>query len=999
MRSQITLFSLFLFCCGAFAQNDYFQQHVDYKIDVTLDDEAHTLSGNAQITYQNNAPTPLSEVYFHLWGNAYQSKNSAFAKQQLQQGSRKFYFAKASEMGGYEEIDFRQGEKKLQFKYDKAHRDIVKVQLPTPLPSGESTTFEIPFKLKIPKSFSRLGHVGTSYQMTQWYPKPAVYDKNGWHPMPYLDMGEFYSEFGSFEVTITLPDNYVVAATGTLETESEIEFINSKVAETQELIKNGFDDDLSFPASSKTMKTIRYTADKVHDFAWFADKRFHVVKDVTEIAAHKIISTYAYFTNQQADMWIRGAEYCARAVKHYSTHVGEYPWAHATAVQSALSAGAGMEYPMITVIGRAGNAKSLDRVITHEVGHNWFYGILGTNERIHPWFDEGLNTYYENRYMRKYYEGDDEFDIPKFFKNSSRVGVNEIGCLYHDRRHLDQAPDSHSNDFVSLNYGLAAYVKPGRSLRLLEKYIGTELYDKAMKQFYSDWKFKHPQPSDYQRSMEQTTGKDLSWLFDGLLYSNKKTDYVLAKAKETAEGYQLDIHNHGELGTPFPVQGISEGEVVMEKWYDGFEDDQQLDFPKGAYDKIVIDHELVTLDVQRKNNQLKTSGAFKKLEPLQLKFLGGLENPERTRINFLPALAANAYDGLMLGAAFYSNPVPSRNFEYYLAPMYATRSRNLAGMGNLRFQKYRRTGVIHRMALDLGAKAFGYQYNDTYDAFSDYLRLSAKATIGLRKSKATSPVSQELSFRYINVRQNNVKGINAADGIFEYDNPTYYVNDLQYLVKSRHALRPFRLSANVQQGAGFIKTFAKLNQKFVFSPKGDRFQINLFGGWMNSDEKDGSIPPNIAFQVNGRNGGGQFQRDYMFDQLLFERNAGEGFGYRQLSDQDANLKTLAGFGGVSDWMVGIGLRTGIPNPLPIEPYFDTAIYPSPDGSTNFIYSGGVAVMILRNIFEIYVPLLESEDITSKLFYKTNPGFFQRISFKLDLMKLNPWDLINNAQLF
>ena len=999
MKLRIALFLSFCFLGSAFAQNGYFQQQVDYKINVTLQDENHTLSGNAQITYKNNSPTPLSEVYFHLWGNAYQSQNSAFAKQQLQQGSRKFYFAKASEMGGYEEIDFKSGGKSLKLKYDKEHKDIVKVQLPKNLPTGESIQLDIPFTLKIPNSFSRLGHVGTSYQMTQWYPKPAVYDQNGWHPMPYLDMGEFYSEFGSFEVTITLPENYIVAATGTLQTKSEIEFRDSKATETEALIKNGFEDDLSFPPSSETMKTIQFTADKVHDFAWFADKRFHVVKDEATLPSGKTIPTWSYFTNQQAELWVRGAEYCARAVRHYSTHVGEYPWAHATAVQSALSAGAGMEYPMITVIGQAGNAKALDRVITHEVGHNWFYGILGTNERIHPWFDEGLNTYYENRYMREFYEGDDEFDIPKVFKNSSRVGINEIGCLYHDRRHLDQAPDSHSKDFVSLNYGLAAYVKPGRSLRLLEKYVGTELYDKAMKQFYSDWKFKHPQPADYQRSMEQTTGKDLSWLFDGLLYSNKKTDYVLAKAKETTAGYQLDLHNHGELGTPFPVQGISEGKVVMEKWYDGFEGDKELDFPKGEYDKIVIDHELITLDVQRKNNQLKTSGAFKKLEPLQFKFLGGLENPERTRINFLPALAANAYDGFMLGAAFYSNPVPSRNFEYYLTPMYATRSGNLAGMGNVRLQKYRRTGAIHRVALDVGAKTFGYQYNDTYDAFSDYLRLSAKATIGLRKSKATSPVSQELSFRYVNVGQNNVKGINANDGIFEYEELDYYVNDLQYLVRSTHALRPFRLSANVQQGEGFVKAFAKLNQSFVFSRKGDRFQFNLFGGWMNAEEKNSALPPNIAFQVNGRTGGGQFQRDYMFDQLLFARNAGEGFGYRQLFDQDANLKTLAGFGGVSDWMVGIGLRTGIPNPLPVEPYFDAAIYPSADGSTNFTYSGGVAVMIFRNIFEIYVPLLESDDITSKIFYQSNPGFFQRISFKLDLTKLNPWNLINNAQLF
>jgi len=229
--------------------------------------------------------------------------------------------------------------------------------LSKPLKSGETIVIETPFTLQIPKSFSRLGHVGQSYQLTQWYPKPAVYDAEGWHPMPYLDQGEFYSEFGDFDVTITLPSNYVVGATGELQTASEVEFLNQKAKQGAGMNFEEMNQSADFPPSDETTKTLNYTAKNVHDFAWFADKRFHVLKSGVTLASGKKVDTWAMFTDLEANLWKDATTYLDRSVKFYSEKVGEYPWSHATAVQSALSAGAGMEYPMITVIGESGSAR------------------------------------------------------------------------------------------------------------------------------------------------------------------------------------------------------------------------------------------------------------------------------------------------------------------------------------------------------------------------------------------------------------------------------------------------------------------------------------------------------------------------------------------------------------------------------------------------------------------------------------------------------------------
>ena len=169
-----------------------------------MDDENHTLNGSIEMEYFNNSPDELKDIWMHLWANAYKNRNTAFSKQKARTGSTKFYFAEEHQLGNFSELDFRVDDKTIDWEFDPKNPDIARLTLNKPIKSGEKIIISTPFNLKIPASFSRLGHVGQSYQMTQWFPKPAVYDKDGWHPMPYLDMGEFYSEFGSFDVKITL---------------------------------------------------------------------------------------------------------------------------------------------------------------------------------------------------------------------------------------------------------------------------------------------------------------------------------------------------------------------------------------------------------------------------------------------------------------------------------------------------------------------------------------------------------------------------------------------------------------------------------------------------------------------------------------------------------------------------------------------------------------------------------------------------------------------------
>ncbi len=239
----IAFLSLFPFLSSA---QTYWQQEVNYKIAVSLDDKKHELSGTEEIEYINNSPDQLTYIYFHLWPNAYKNNKTALAKQILRNGSRKFHFSKPEDRGYITNLAFEVNGKPVNLEYEQ--EDVAKLILNEPLLPGQRIRITTPFLVKVPKAFSRLGHVGQSYQITQWYPKPAVYDRKGWHQMPYLDQGEFYSEFGTFDVRITLPANYTVGATGELQTESEKTRLDSLAALSEG--KTAFGNNMAFPASA-----------------------------------------------------------------------------------------------------------------------------------------------------------------------------------------------------------------------------------------------------------------------------------------------------------------------------------------------------------------------------------------------------------------------------------------------------------------------------------------------------------------------------------------------------------------------------------------------------------------------------------------------------------------------------------------------------------------------------------------------------------------------------
>jgi len=966
-----------LFPISLFAQ-DYWQQEVNYEIHVSLDDRKHQLHASETIEYINNSNTPLTFIWFHLWPNAYQDGRSALSKQMRQDGDLSLYFSNHRDRGWIDSLDFHVNGEKARFEVDHRHQDMGRLFLDKPLQPGERITITTPFRVQIPKGiFSRLGHLGQAYQITQWYPKPAVFDKSGWHQMPYLGQGEFYSEYGSFDVHITLPENYVVGATGDLvKGETELAWLNGKVKET-EAITEFNQRDLSFPESSPHTKTLHYHQQQVHDFAWFADKRYHVLKgEVALPVSGRKVTTWAMFTNNEAHLWKNAIEYLNDATYYYSLWVGEYAYNHVTAVDGVLSEGGGMEYPNVTIIGESGDAASLEEVIMHEIGHNWFYGMLGSNERDHPWMDEGLNSFIELRYMqrkhpnlmlRDVYGGRKLMDLGMKWAGVYNMKHDKLGMHAYTlsgRGNTDQPIELHSNDYTSVNYGTVVYMKTAIVFNYLMQYLGTDKMNDLMLEYFERWKFKHPQPEDFEAVAQEVVGDSLKWFFDDLIRGEKKMDYAITQVKKEEGKLRLKVTNIGRISAPFPVSTMLGDEVKTTQWFAGIDRSGWIEVECSDCDAVVIDSDEIIPDINRKNNQMRVNGIFRKTEKLQPRFVLYYENPKRSQFAYSPILGWNNYDGFMLGAAVYNNLLPINKFDYTLMPMYAFGSNTFTGYGKF---------------------AYTFHQNQRYPNVTLSLE-GQRFDAGQRPSMPNNVVRPELSFHFLpNKRRSNIThDIRLRDNIYLSDRGKVVRNIPQITYGFNYGFAPH--FAEVNADLQWVNSEAKLGLEAIYRFKFKRgygIRARLFFGKFILK----SSSPEFNFRMSSQKG----SQEYLYEGTFLGRFENNGFLSQQTIESDGGFKSYFRVGQTSDWLLALNLSSSLYRKIPIELFMSVGTYADAKsafpGSQLFLVEFGASVILIRDVLEVHFPFLYSRDVKTDI--ETNTGNYgQQIRFTFNLNELH-----------
>ena len=998
-----------------FSQQNYFQQEVNYKIDVTLNDVTHDLIAFEKIEYINKSNTSLNFIYFHLWPNAYKNQETALAKEMLESGETAMYFAKQEDLGYIDSLNFLVNGKSIKWEYDPNHIDICKLFLNEPLKSLDTVIISTPFHVKLPSaSISRLGHIGQAYAITQWYPKPAVFDRDGWHQMPYSNQGEFYSEFGAFDVNITLPKNYVLAATGDRIDESEEEeWLLNKVVETENMISNkNYSHDNSFPPSSKEYKTICFKQYRVHDFAWFADKRFYVLKgEVYLPKSGNLVNTWAFFTNSEPELWAKSIEYINDATSYYSSLNGDYPYNHVTAIDGTISAGSGMEYPNITIIGESLNAMTFETTIMHEVGHNWFYGILGSNEREYPFLDEGLNSFYEMRYIRSKYP---EQTLASYIGKDSTFkffGLNklkqksqyELFYLLTARKNLDQPIETEASKLTRFNYGAIVYSKSALVFDYLMNYLGKEKFDEAMRFYFEQWKFKHPNPTDLIKTLSYYLNTDLHWLENDLLQTNEKLDYkILAHRELEDHSHAVLIKNKSIINSPVSLSGYKNNKLIGTVWYNGFKGKRVFEFPASEIDEFRIDGDNYMPDINRKNNILRTKGLFKKMEPVKFNFIGKIDNPKYTQLNYMPILGYNQYNKFMLGCALYNYSFLQKQTEFTIAPMYAFGSKSIVGFADITQHFKQQNSFFQEITLSAKVKSFSNNYfdsklfNETYNASSNsfnlnYYKLAETIDFELKKRDPRSNITQHISYTNTNLFIDNVNynfnKIDESQSTASIKNEVIMINNLQYTLQNNRAINPFKFNFNFQHNDLFGKLSAELNYAITIKRK-NTLDIRLFAGtFVYGNTED--IGP-YRFRMSGFNG----YQDYLFDYNFIGRNESQGIGASQFVENDGAFKTSTYLGQTSKWIVALNIKSPKVGKLPLKLFVDigTSEYNESLLKDRILFDAGINVCLWKNIFEIYIPVFYSTDIKNNL-QAINKSFFDTIRFTLNINYIKPKTLI------
>ena len=984
MKQLLLLLSIFT-AITATAQTNW-QQQVDTKIDVTLNDNNNTLSAYEEFTYTNNSPDTLKYIYIHLWPNAYKNDHTPFAKQLDQNGNTAFYYSKPEDKGDIDSLQFTIDGTSVDHYSTEDAPDIARIDLLTPLYPHQKIKIATPFKVKIPTVFSRMGHTGQAYFISQWFPKPAVYDRKGWHPISYLDQGEFYSNYGSYDVNITLPANYIVMASGNCLDEKENSWLDElakKPLPADTLYKQG-----SVP-SDVAMKTLHYHEDRIHDFAWFADKRWVVRKDtVYSPGNNELVTAWTAFLPVHQKQWVKATDYLKETVKHYGKWVGPYTYKTIKAVEGDMHAGGGMEYPTVTVIDRTA-VSSLKSVVVHEAGHNWFYGMLGTNERDHAWMDEGMNTFYEQKTTR---------DITQQTQSKGvGIGIDESLIYYAQAdTHNDQAIEQTSANFTKINYGLDVYYKTALMMNWLEQYMGKDNFEAGMHDYYNTWHHNHPYPEDFKACMQKHATKSIDWFFDAGLTTDRKIDFVITSATTDGNNTTVTIRNNSGVLSPVLVDMYRSDSLVNTAWSAPFTETATITVPVTEWTTLKIDK--VVPDAKSTNNVYHRNALFHHFG-LKLKPFVGTNLASKDKVFISPALGNNQYDGFMMGVLIHNLTLPENRFRFAFAPLYSPRTGSLAGTGAVGYIWYP-DNLFKEIMLQGEAKTF---YDDKTNDFvvsplyARYVKLAPSITFTFNEHDPLSTVTRTLLLKGYNISEQTINegsdtGIIRTKSYLTTQTKMYGL--LRYKHVNSRTYNPFNYSLEGQLGADFAKIGAEGNIRIDYNTRHKSLYVRGYAGKFFAINSDPAVYS--RYELNSSYTG---LDDYLYDGTYKGRNAYSRLGAQQVSMQEGGFKvpTFNNVDRSDNWLASINLKTDLPlGKWPIRLFFDAGLIPNTTpninnaSTTTLLYDGGMEIYLIKEIASIYIPVIMSSDFQNYLqntFQRKNV-FARSISFTFDIHNIN-----------
>jgi hypothetical protein len=529
----------------------YWQQWADYTLQAELNPVSKRMTGKGTIKYSNRSPDTLRTLYVQLLENIYapgarHNTNVPWSVEGITLGRVAAQGTDLAAVGG-------------EGPGYEVSGTILRLRLPKPLVPGGTVDLAFEWKLRVPPDGApRGGQDGEVYFMNYWYPQMAVYDDiNGWQIDQYFGNAEFYMGYGNYDVSLTVPAGWLVTATGTLQNPGDVLTGQTRARLDSARAGHGIvhvvtDVDREAGRSTTAGKdgklTWHFRAENVRDVAWAASARY--LWDATTAAVgdangdgkpdSSLIQAF-WRPEQRVSHWDESARYAQYSIEFFSKYLWPYPYPHMTAVDGPSSCG-GMEYPMMTCIGGQWDTLGMYEVTTHEIGHMWFPMMVGSDEKRFAWMDEGLTQFDQSQSMDDFFKGfDDEARNRKNYLDFSMV-ASEVELMHHGDR------------FPSYNaYGVAAYYKPATVLVALRGVLGRDLFHKALVEYIRRWQYKHPSPYDFFETVEDVSGRDLSWFWRTWFFETWRLDQAIDSVATVGDSLEVEVENRGRAPMPVPL--------------------------------------------------------------------------------------------------------------------------------------------------------------------------------------------------------------------------------------------------------------------------------------------------------------------------------------------------------------------------------------------------------------------------------------------------------------
>ncbi|WP_298316114.1 metalloprotease [uncultured Aquimarina sp.] len=907
-------------------------------IDGTLDAENKVISIQQEITYTNESKDTLQEIFLHDWANSFNSKTTPLGERFSEDFLKRFYFAKDYERGAtaIESITDKSNSSLTWERYNQTP-DIIKLDIDKPLYPGNSVTFILTYKIKIPsEKFTRYGyHKNGNFSLKYWYIVPAVYDTK-WNIYSHKNLDDLYAPLADYTINITLPSDYNLTS----------EFDQKEVSPPNEETKN-------VQLLGKKRNEVNLYLEKNNSFY---DFQMNGLKLISNIEDNDLMPEMKSVATK-------------RIVKFLEKRLGPYPFGKILVSENDYKNNPVYGLNQLPDILRPfpdGFQYEIKQL--KSITESYLEKTLIINPRYDAWIKDAIHIYLMMSYTEQYYP-----DMKIIGNLSKVIGIrwfhaadldfNDqyfLGYKNMARLFLDQPLTEPQDKLIKFNKNIANAYKAGIGFKYLEDYLEDDnILSEAVKNYYINNTLQLTNSKEFEKILNDLTPKNIDWFFEDFIPTNEKLDFKIKSIKRKNDSLEVTIKNKRNNAMPVSLAGLRDGQLVSKTWVTNITGKKKVKIANDDIDKLVLDYDQNIPEVNRRNNHRNLKGIFNK--PIQFRFLQDIEDPTRSQVFYIPEFEFNVYDGLTIGSKFYNKTFIRRDFDYRITPSYGFLSKKLIGSAFFQYRDQIADHGLYQIRYAFSGSMFSYAPDLLFRRFSPSVDFS------WRPQDLRSNERQRLSIRSVNV-------FRERDDNNPVETPDYSVFNVRYRYSDFNLLDFTSYIFDYQIAKNFSKLSTTFNYRKVFL-NNRQINLRLFAGafLFNDTEKDGDF---FSFALDR-------PTDYLFDFNYLGRSEDTGLVSQQIIIAEGGFKSQLDYPFANQWITTLNANTNIWKW--IYAYGDVGFVKNRGISPKFVYDAGVRVSLVADYFELFFPIASNNG-----FEINQPNYNEQIRF---IITLSPQTLI------